>query len=198
MGSYFPDQRLNPASWQWKPGVLTTGQPENSLVTYFKYSSLYMSISSMIWWAHSNDDFICVGLVNLSRSLISSMLSNLWPLLPLIEWSILNSSSSWMPSTTFDSPDNFLYSTSLVSLRIISIWFLFLISKSWSSLEHFCSSLATVFPGDLIQFYVFLYYHLDDFQICIFRPDLSHEFQPLFCSLLYPQKRDTVQVLNQY
>ena len=119
-GILFPWSKTQPSFLAMKPGVLTTGQPENSLVTYFKYSSLYMSISSMSWRAHSNDDFICVGLVDLSRSLISSMLSNLWPLLPLIEWSILNSSSSWMPTTTSDSPDNFLYSTSLVSLHIIS------------------------------------------------------------------------------
>ena len=85
-----------------------------------------------------------------------------------------------MPSTTSDSPDHFLYSTSLVSLPIISIWFLVLISKSWSSLELFCSSLATVFPGDLIQVYVFLYYHIDDFQICIFSPDLSLCFVPCY------------------
>ena len=85
-----------------------------------------------------------------------------------------------MPSTTSDSPDHFLYSTSLVSLPIISIWFLFLISKSWSSLELFCSSLATVFPGNLIQVYVFLYYHIDDFQICIFSPDLSLCFVPCY------------------
>ena len=40
MGSYFPNQGLNPCFLHWRHGVLTIGPPENSLGGLFKNSCL--------------------------------------------------------------------------------------------------------------------------------------------------------------
>ena len=46
VGSYFPDQGLNPCSLKWKHGVLTTGLPGNSSLVFFKceWGSLFPCI----------------------------------------------------------------------------------------------------------------------------------------------------------
>ena len=45
LGSQFPDQRLNPRPQQWKPRILTTRPPENSLCN-FNYD---VSFCGLLW-----------------------------------------------------------------------------------------------------------------------------------------------------
>lgn len=99
-------------------------------------------------------------------------------------------------STTLDSPDQLsplrlsCFSFNLTSCTS-SIYFADSSSFSPSlnmgvHLNFIFSIPSTVFPGNIIQSYVFTYRHTGDFQICIFSLDLTSGLQTLFCSLLYP------------
>ena len=81
MRASFPNQRLNPGPWWWKPRVLATGPPGSSQPTFaFKWVWLQIGSSEMFWPQHLST---LIKLLKVLRSFCSHVL--FWSIFTTLE-----------------------------------------------------------------------------------------------------------------